>query len=80
MFGLHYRRRLVIISTLASGEAERVDIGDDSQYVNIVTSGVFLPGTAAAHCLTDSQRHQRPADKEPVWSVTTAVFAHVDRS
>ena len=30
-----------------SGEVERVDIGDTSQYVNIMTSGESPPGTTA---------------------------------
>jgi hypothetical protein len=47
MHGRFTRCRLVIISTPTSGEGEQVDIGDDSQYVNIKTPNEFLPGTAA---------------------------------
>ena len=47
MYGLHDRRRLVINSTPTSGEAERVGIGDASNYVNIMTTGETLPDTAA---------------------------------
>ena len=47
MHGPHDRCRLVIIRTLTSGEAERVDIVDASNYVNIMTTGEFLPGMAA---------------------------------
>ena len=47
MYGLHDRCRLIITSTPTSREAEQVDIGDDSQYVNTTTSGEFFPCTAA---------------------------------
>ena len=46
MFGPNNRRRLFIIRTPTSREAAPVDIGDASDYVNIVTSGEALPGTA----------------------------------
>ena len=60
MFGPHYQRRLFIISTPTSGEAARVDIGDASNHVNIMTTGETLPGMA--HFPTDGPRQPRPGD------------------
>ena len=47
MLGLHNRCRLFIIRTPTSGEAAPVNIGDASNYVNIMTTGETLPGMAA---------------------------------